>query len=476
MPQSSSTLSLAYRTSYLPSYDPENELCHENDDDEKNERKLSKKQKEQAKNWNTYQKNTWYQTHLNKLEREDCPVGVQGEFRTPGLAETKVHLMESGKWKTFIEKTQNPKTKNQSFLNSQSLLNDQEFYATTTPTPSSSSLHELEKSYRPHSSSSSSSYKSTSNSMNGMRLSGGHTLPINNQTNRRSQEGSTPVINPKTMFLPKTPKPVFGTLKQSTQLFTTSTPPQSGTSATVSRPNTTNSVRWNDQKDFGEINLLNSTQLSSDQTSSRPRPEVRLMSSQALSRRHMGVSIDPLYNTKNEEPYHTKMKTLKDSNQLNHRPFDQSDSNSFTMPTLLGRTATHPHPQSGYDRGLKGTLLIDEWRKDELMKSDGKICYHPLSYDVLETLTFGPPDPSKKHSHDKIFVSSLLPPPPLTLLAASSTISSRKSHPTNLLMPRQSCFLFEYQVVLIKDDHNRSFPPILRPLLPPCRGFPSCHH
>jgi hypothetical protein len=403
LPQTSSTLSLAYRTSFLPGYDPNDQLCEEND------MKLSMKQKEQAKNWNTYQKNTWYQTHLNQIERDECPVGVQGEFRTPGLAETKVHLMESGKWKSFLL-TQN---QNSQSLNSKTLLDDEDFYA-TNDSALGATAGETGKSYRPHSSSAS------------------RPLSMNNQTNShsqdferknltlRSQEGRTtthtPAINPKTMFLPKAQKPIFGTVKQPTQLFPTTTTSPSK-SATGSRPNTTNSVRWIDQKDFGESSPLNSTQLSSDRLHSHPRPEVRLMSSQALSRRHMGVSIDPLHNQKNEEPYHTKMKTLKDSNQLNHRAFDQSDGNNYTTSSLLDRTVAHLHPQSGYDRGLKGTLLIDEWRKDELMKNDGKICYHPLSYDVLETLTYGPPDLSKKHSHDKIFVS----PSPLAVLFSHLT-------------------------------------------------------
>lgn len=46
-------------------------------------------------------------------------------------------------------------------------------------------------------------------------------------------------------------------------------------------------------------------------------------------------------------------------------------------------------PQSGYERGLAGTLQKnDGWRDDSLLSDAGKISFHPLSLDVLETLTF----------------------------------------------------------------------------------------
>jgi hypothetical protein len=49
----------------------------------------------------------------------------------------------------------------------------------------------------------------------------------------------------------------------------------------------------------------------------------------------------------------------------------------------------HQRPQSGYERGLSGTLQKnDGWRDDSLLSEAGKICFYPLSFDVLETLSF----------------------------------------------------------------------------------------
>lgn len=54
-------------------------------------------------------------------------------------------------------------------------------------------------------------------------------------------------------------------------------------------------------------------------------------------------------------------------------------------------------PQSGYERGLSGTLQKnDGWRDEELLSNAGKISFYPLSFDVLETLTFPPIDDEMK--------------------------------------------------------------------------------
>jgi len=48
-------------------------------------------------------------------------------------------------------------------------------------------------------------------------------------------------------------------------------------------------------------------------------------------------------------------------------------------------------PQSGYERGLSGTLQKnDGWRDEPLLSGAGKISYNPLSFNVLETLSFSP--------------------------------------------------------------------------------------
>jgi hypothetical protein len=390
--------SLTYRHCHLPGYDQKEELCHED------RRAMTQTQLSQVENWNSFQQKTWYQQYLNKLEREECPIGVQGEFRTPGLAETKVSLMETGKWKALNStmKGTQERSEKKDMNNSSNLLADDDFYA-----PGAAA--DLTHSYRPHS-----------------RGGGGGTRQMNPQLETKKNsfyETKTPPINPKTMFLAKNQAPIFGTIKSAGSPHSPIRPQT--TNATSSRPSsrTTNQNNYFDSTNYssssrrgggadGEggrgtqnldpISAAAMTAAAMDlSSSSRP------MSSQALSRRHMGVSINPIKSksgggiASTSASYHSKINTLKESNRLNHLPLTESGGGTF----ILDRNSQPIHPQSGYDRGLKGTLLIDDWRNDELMKSDGKICYHPLSYDVLETLTYGPPDPAQKLSHDHNFVS-----------------------------------------------------------------------
>lgn len=64
----------------------------------------------------------------------------------------------------------------------------------------------------------------------------------------------------------------------------------------------------------------------------------------------------------------------------------QGGRNPSTL-TTSGRTSRRP--QSGYERGLTGTLQKnDGWRDESLLTSAGKIVFYPLSFDVLETLSF----------------------------------------------------------------------------------------
>lgn len=372
MLNSPNSKTLTYRARYLPGYNNQDERCDED------VQHMSSKQLTKVKNWNTYQKSTWYQTHLNQLDRDECPVGVQAEFRMPGVAETKVSLMESGKWKTFQS------TKNSSWEETfrSSIKDDDDFYAPET------GLHNA--TFRPHTATATTIRQTTLN----------QTLESEIRKTK-SQDDKTPPINPKTMFLPKSQKPIFGTLKDTQKLTSASSPTRPATSHSIRSNGYCNTTtQSNTQQDH-----LFATTLSTEESQALP---LRPMSSQALSRRHMGVPLESSSegNKVHGETYNSKIMTLKTSNQLNYRAIDDR-TDGFTMSSYLDRTASHPHPPSGYHRGLKGTLLIDDWRNDELMKGDGKICFRPLSYDVLETLTYGPPDPTKKLSHDQNFVSLL---------------------------------------------------------------------
>jgi hypothetical protein len=446
--------SLSYRTCHLPGYDQNEELCHEDP-------RMTKTQLSQAENWNTFQQKTWYQTYLNKLDRGDCPIGVQGEFRTPGLAETKVSLMETGKWRTFQESQRHPSEMNNT---SNHLLDEEEdFYAPEVMTTTTDPTDFAQTSFRPHST-----------------QGGNRPSKYFDGTKKDSlfHETKTPPINPKTMFLPKNQVPLFGTLKTTQHFNATSTttanypnspsphssnrPQTSASNPSHSRSNTRNqnmtSSSGGGTQNLDRISAAAAAAYASDlSSSSRP------MSSQALSRRHMGVSINPIQTksgtgiSTTSSAYHSKINTLKETNRLNHLT---SPGHSHTS-LILDRTSRPIHPQSGYDRGLKGTLLIDEWRGDELMKSDGKICYHPLSYDVLETLTYGPPDPAQKLSHDQHFVSH----PHLslclshTLLAAFSASSTINPHSKNLLLSCKSIVVL--LILNTSDNHCSTIPSIL---------------
>ena len=65
-------------------------------------------------------------------------------------------------------------------------------------------------------------------------------------------------------------------------------------------------------------------------------------------------------------------------------------SNGSRIPTGMNTTAgCTRRPQSGYERGLAGTLQKnDGWRDQPLLSNAGKIAFYPLSFDVLETLSF----------------------------------------------------------------------------------------
>lgn len=79
-------------------------------------------------------------------------------------------------------------------------------------------------------------------------------------------------------------------------------------------------------------------------------------------------------------PMTTQQITLRSQGSASNRPLNTT-----------GLKGTSRRPQSGYERGLAGTLQKnDGWRDESLLSNAGKISFYPLSFDVLETLSFAP--------------------------------------------------------------------------------------
>jgi hypothetical protein len=349
----------AYKTFHIPGYDRDRDIA----DPQSTCSALSRRK---AETWNNYQSNTWYQTYLNNLERDECPPGVQAEFREPGVVEREVNLVETGNWKYDVHNSKTGRicaslkgTREEAFdatdKKSTDWLESKKAQRKVTARLTEED-HRPVGSFRPHTTPPS-TYFQTSHTTN---------RPIIGEP-----KDETTLPNPRTMFLQEIKRPIFGEVGEKKEHKFTHT---------ASRPKTAGSSEspFSSFRDSGanEPQTLSFSRRSGHQASSLA---TRTMSSTALSHRHAGVDINS--SDRRGEPTKT------------------------TLTGLLNPTHRRPHPTSGYERGLRGTLLLNEWRAQELMGSDGKICFHPLSYDVLETITYGPADPNRNPLEGVKFVS-----------------------------------------------------------------------
>mmetsp|Transcript_24777 Transcript_24777/g.36547 ORF Transcript_24777/g.36547 Transcript_24777/m.36547 type:complete len:493 (+) Transcript_24777:77-1555(+) len=291
---------------------------------------------------------TWYQDKLHELENELCPPGVHAEFRDLGLIETKVNMMESGKWedfvanqsrKGFVEKLRGSRDQSsQAFTRYDD--GDVDCIYQTRPTYTRSRPGR----FRPHINL---SHANQPKPLQQPTRCQENTQPCKHPGYNNRVAGPTTTC-PKEIFSTPSP-PIFGTIKCLKEGSNTHRSPNI-------RPSTASGPRSNSARCI--------------RPAERPSSASSTMRGSFLTQRHMGIPISTA-------PKHTS------------------------------------HARSGYERYLKGTLLHNHWRDEDLMTGNGKICFHPLSFDVLETLSFGPAN----KDYDKIGSNKPMPSERRSLVA-----------------------------------------------------------
>ena len=451
--------SLQYRERHLTNYDRETGTC-------KIDGTQTLSQTKKMEDWNTYQKNTWYQEHMNHVQREECPPGLRAEFRQKGVVEKEVNLRETGvavfdaysQGQGYLGRTRDHTSSPDVFVDTYALdqndYNDDHnftnsgtftFRPRSTPSGEFQHLTGAHKQVRPSTAPAGGnqetrqprplSQSAFTASQNRMRRKSAQDRAIE-AINRTTYQPPAPVSynttslpsaspNPKTMFVPQS-KPLFGPPKGHVKSRHGSTSSRTSTgqcsstrpaSALPSMASTHHkSVRFTDTNvDNGEgvptaragldmdasggaDNGHNHSATNGVQTTSHQHD--RSMSGTAITRRHMGVTVAGTPTRSASDPHTSPTQKLS----LTARLTAIAKSGNLRTTTALQQL----HPTSGYERGLKGTLYADFWRSEELMRADGKICFHPLSYDVLETLTYGPPDATNNILQNDVFVSDIV--------------------------------------------------------------------
>lgn len=325
--------STQYKERFVPNYDPSTTFS-----ENENSGSLSNQRKSKA--WNTYQKRTWYQNHLDHTtpEFEEFP-GIHAEWRKPEdfdksyrkynsqvVYDYKVDLTTrtaDGTIKTDTHRTSDH-TKVQKL---RKIISEKERY-------------EYEDNFR---------VDDFFNESDG-RSPEGHTLVdtggahVGGATQSRPWSRSQgeqvrhPAINPS--LCGPSPKETFKKAKEVFPLF------------------------WSE--------VQKQTFRNSKSAPSLPAASLR----NSHSGPHAGQPHADLH------PYSTRPMSAHMISLRSHAAVTHSSTHSATCNSR--------RPQSGYERGLSGTLhKNDGWRDAELM-AGGKINFYALSFDVLETLTFPP--------------------------------------------------------------------------------------
>jgi hypothetical protein len=444
-----------YKEKHLKNYDPVTGLCTIDGT-------MNLKTTRKMESWNTYQQHTWYQDKLNHVDKDECPPGVRAEFRQKGVTERAVSLRETaiavfdvyneGKFMTrtrdntsvplrdrtddkfdFINTYEPDGQRHDDFQISANFV-DETFKGSLRPeSPATGDRRNYDgtmgfsgrdtagsagegRVHRPLSA----NVKAAAESR--MRAKSAKERAVESARRTTPQPSATTTLpiaqypNPKTMFLNKV-KPIFGLTKaevlaktgkaQSSSKFATTTmnsarastapdPDASGRSVRFSATNEDDGLGYESQPYSATSSSRPQTSLGC--TSTRGETSVkrgRTMSGTSITRRHMGVAMDTAEADasikKAGQSIHSKLATITNSTR-----------------GTLSQAIKHLHPSSGYERGLRGTLYANFWREEELMRGDGKICFHPLSYDVLETLVYGPADPTNNMLKNDVFVSLFL--------------------------------------------------------------------